>query len=679
MWWSPVGSITNDDRGTMGPLAVTGIRVCLLAALTAALPGGLAAEPRAEDLLIVDCSLPGQIRQLGRATTYVAPRRPERTTALDCRIRGGEYVVRDRASLKTSLAVWLEQAQAGDPEAQTIVGELFERGLGTDPDYAAAAVWYQRAAEAGYARAQVNLGHLYENGFGVPRDARQALSWYRKAAGLPAAIELETVPDVAPLIAARDQAITELDEQVRALEQESLQLREELDQTRTELEESRRRAAAAESSEAETSEDEAGDPRAQALADELEQALARLRQREAELAQLSAEAAARLESQREARSAAMTAAQQPAASDLQDGVLAGPDIVLIEPRLGVTRGLVKVSVAAPAPLQRVVGRVTAPAGLLAVSVNGQPAEVNAAGVFMSDVRLRDAQTDVLVTAIDQQGKRADLTFALARQVADQMAAPGQAKARLPRLPGKDYALLVGNDAYEHLPALNTPVADVDRIEAVLRDRYGFHTRKLHNATRYDILSALNDLRSRLTSDDRLLVYYAGHGELDEANMRGHWLPVDAEPDNTANWLSNVDVTDILNVMRARQILLVVDSCYSGTLTRSSLTRLDGQLTAAEQETWLKLMAEKRARVVLTSGGLAPVLDFGGGAHSVFARSFIEALESNADLLLGRSLYQAVAARVAHAAAGYDFEQIPQYAPIGRAGHEAGDFILRPRI
>ena len=266
---------------------------------------------------------------------------------------------------------------------------------------------------------------------------------------------------------------------------------------------------------------------------------------------------------------------------------------------------------------------------------------------------------------------------MTRNAADRMAPPGEGPGPLLALPGKDYALLIGNEAYVHLPALKTPIADVDRIDAVLRNRYGFRTHTLHNATRYQILSALNDLRSRLTSDDRLLVYYAGHGELEETNMRGHWLPVDAEPDNTANWLSNVDVTDILNVIRARQVLLVVDSCYSGTLTRSSLTRLDGQLTQAERETWLRLMAEKRARVVLTSGGLAPVLDFGGGAHSVFARSFIEALETNADLLLGRSLYQAVAARVAHSAAGYDFEQIPQYAPIGRAGHEAGDFILRP--
>lgn len=647
---------------------VRAARIVYLAAALA-LCGAATAAPAgdADDLLIVDCSLPGQIRQLGRATTYVAPRRPERTTALDCRVRGGEYVVRDRASLRTALAVWLEQARAGDPEAQTIVGELFERGLGSTPDHAAAAEWYRRAAEAGFARAQVNLGHLYENGLGVPRDPQQALAWYRRAAGLPQAIALESAPDVAPLIAARDRTIAELRAQLQTLERESEELREALERARAALDDAHR-------SSAERAETDSG---AEALALELDRTLALLQDREAELDRRSSEVEALLAEQQSARQAA--AAPASVVAGLASGLLAGPDIVVIEPVLGATRGLVKVSVPAATGEQRVVGRVSAPAGILTVSVNGQRTDVNAAGVFMADVALRAGETDVVVSAIDQQGKRAELTFALARQAPVEPLSAGRAAAPPVSLPGRDFALLIGNQDYAHLPNLNTPFADVGRIDALLKQRYGFLTRTLRNATRYDILSALNDLRSRLTSDDRLLVYYAGHGELDEANMRGHWLPVDAEPDSTANWLSNVDVTDILNVISARQILLVVDSCYSGTLTRSSLTRLEVGLTPDERSTWLRLMASKRARVVLTSGGLAPVLDFGGGAHSVFARSFIEALEGNAEVLLGRALYQAVAARVAHAAASYDFEQIPQYAPIGGAGHESGDFILQPRI
>lgn len=110
------------------------------------------APSRAEDLLVVDCLLPGQIRKLGRMT-YQTPRRPIKTSAQDCAIRGGEYVSYDRADYRTALNVWLPQAQAGDKEAQTYVGEIYEKGLGLPPDYAVALAWYRKAAEQGHTRA----------------------------------------------------------------------------------------------------------------------------------------------------------------------------------------------------------------------------------------------------------------------------------------------------------------------------------------------------------------------------------------------------------------------------------------------------------------------------------------------------------------------------------------------
>jgi len=131
----------------------------------------------------VDCLLPGQVRQLGDRT-YLTARRPVKTTAADCRLRGGEYVAFDRADYKSALKVWMPAAEANDPEAQTNVGEIFERGLGTTPNYEAALTWYRKAAEAGYNRAQFNLGTMYEQGLGVEADPLEALNWYRRAWGL---------------------------------------------------------------------------------------------------------------------------------------------------------------------------------------------------------------------------------------------------------------------------------------------------------------------------------------------------------------------------------------------------------------------------------------------------------------------------------------------------------------
>src|SRR5215475_13525530 len=138
-----------------------------------------------QDLEIVDCLLPGVVRSIGN-TTYLTQRRPTRTTAGDCHIRGGEYTAYDRADYKSALRVWMEAANAGDPEAMTNVGEIYERGLGGTPNYDAAVIWYQKAADKNYSRGLFDLGTLYEQGLGVEKDQLKALNLYRQAWGLPA-------------------------------------------------------------------------------------------------------------------------------------------------------------------------------------------------------------------------------------------------------------------------------------------------------------------------------------------------------------------------------------------------------------------------------------------------------------------------------------------------------------
>lgn len=139
---------------------------------------------RIDDLLLVDCLLPGQIRQLGTQMTYLSPRRRVKTTKSDCGIRGGEFVLFERSNYQTALQTLLPQAQSGDVVAQTYVGEIYERGLGLPgPDYVTAAMWYRKAAESGHSPAQTNLGSLYERGLGVPKQKSTALNLYRQAIG----------------------------------------------------------------------------------------------------------------------------------------------------------------------------------------------------------------------------------------------------------------------------------------------------------------------------------------------------------------------------------------------------------------------------------------------------------------------------------------------------------------
>jgi TPR repeat protein len=187
------------------------------------------------DLEIVECLLPGQVRQLGNMT-YLSPRRPTRTTTSDCRIRGGEYVAYDRADTKSALRIWLASAESGSAEAQNNVGEIYERGVGGQPDYAAAAAWYQKAVAQGYTRSMVNLGSLYEQGLGVEKDPLKALNLYRQASGLPENSVIFT--DAAQreqdeLRAQLTRTVQEKDAQLEALKKQVEQLEEKLrEQTR---------------------------------------------------------------------------------------------------------------------------------------------------------------------------------------------------------------------------------------------------------------------------------------------------------------------------------------------------------------------------------------------------------------------------------------------------------------
>jgi len=361
-----------------------------------------------------------------------------------------------------------------------------------------------------------------------------------------------------------------------------------------------------------------------------------------------------------------------------------PGVEIIEPPVILTRSRPSVRLHTFRGERQVVGKVLAPAGLMSLSINGKPHDLGANSLFRTTIMLQDDPTPVDVVVVDNKGRRAAVSFSFInyaqggtpeQKIAATLTQYGASDEDTRVSMGQYYALIIGNNNYQHYSTLSTAVNDATVTEELLRDRYNFTTRLLLNADRYAILSALNDLRQNLRTEDNLLIYYAGHGRLDESNGRGYWLPIDAEVDNTSNWISNTAITDILNVTEAKHILVVADSCYAGTLTQTPLARMETEIPSDVRAEWIKVMAETRARITLTSGGIEPVLDGGGGSHSVFAKAFLDTLRTNDSLLEGYSLYSQVLSKIAASSGAID--QIPQYAPIHLAGHESGEFFFNP--
>ena len=511
-----------------------------------------------DDLYIVDCLLPSQVRKLGN-TSYLAPRRAVKTTTVDCRIRGGEYVDYNRADYRTALNVWMPQAQLGDKEAQNYVGEIFEKGLGQTPDYVAAATWYKKSAEQGYSRAQVNLGYLYEKGLGVPKDITTALNFYRKASGLEndqLILNSDAQQELAATREKLNKAIASAQTQANGLKRQVASLQSQLDKSQ---------ALAAKNT--------AASPEVAAAKQELEAIKQLYQKAETDKTSLS--------------------------SELQSMELAY--------RKFSTQETLK-----PAPL----------------------------------------------TAVDSR-KFKDINF------------------------GRYYALIIGNQDYQFLDKLRSPVSDARKLKEVLELKYGFSTLLIENGTEKQILNTINDFYDQIGENDNLLIYYAGHGEIstgeNSKKERGYWLPVDAQQNVLTNWINNAVISDHLDRLKARSVLVIADSCYAGYLGSEKSPLLFGVSGAPLNEASIKSSLGRRARVVISSGGLAPVLDGTNSSHSVFANALIDSLQQNNQPLRDSNLFSQLSVNVSKRAASVGLTQMPEMKPVREAGHAGGTFYFVPTL
>jgi hypothetical protein len=358
-----------------------------------------------------------------------------------------------------------------------------------------------------------------------------------------------------------------------------------------------------------------------------------------------------------------------------------PIIEIIDPPMTLMRGLPTIPVKASLRQKEIVGKIKAPNGLKSFKVNGREQTIDENNLFWVNVPIDGDRKTVKLEAIDTNNNRVAFNFSV---VPDQSAVVSSVPDTAQPLAvksglnlGNYHALVIGNNDYRSYPKLKTAVNDATETASVLQEKFGFKTTVLKNATRYEILAALNELREQLTDQDNLLIYYAGHGELDDKTDKGFWLPVDAEQGNSRNWISNAAISDILNTLKAKHVMVVADSCYAGTLSVAAMPRVDESMPDDLQKEWILAMSQARARTVLTSGGVAPVLDGGGDGHSVFSRAFLDTLRKSDGIIEGHSVYREVLSRVQTKARSLNVQQVPEYAPARYAGHEAGEFFFNP--
>lgn len=238
------------------------------------------------------------------------------------------------------------------------------------------------------------------------------------------------------------------------------------------------------------------------------------------------------------------------------------------------------------------------------------------------------------------------------------------------------ALLIGNDAYLGKRSLwrplKTAVAGAQALKQVLLEQYGFtDVQLLKNATRREILLALQALSSRVMHDDSVLMYYAGHGYLNTETQKGYWVPVDAKDTDRTTFLRNSTIRDELGIIasRAKHTLLISDSCFSGTLLRGDNRGISAQMAT---DAYYRKVANKRSIQVLTAGGVEYVDDdYQTSGHSPFTYFLLNELKHNDHLLLTASELSTNVEKVV----ANNVDQVPESGVVQGAGDELGEFIF----
>lgn len=98
------------------------------------------------------------------------------------RINDPAFGAFQRGLYLTAFNLGMERAKTGDAAAQTLVAEIYARGLGIKADQKQAAHWYGLAAEQGEIEAQFRYAAMLLQGIYVTKDAKKAETLMQKAA-----------------------------------------------------------------------------------------------------------------------------------------------------------------------------------------------------------------------------------------------------------------------------------------------------------------------------------------------------------------------------------------------------------------------------------------------------------------------------------------------------------------
>ena len=189
----------------------------------------------------------------------------------------------------------------------------------------------------------------------------------------------------------------------------------------------------------------------------------------------------------------------------------------------------------------------------------------------------------------------------------------------------NYIFTIGINKYSshYWKDLNNAVFDAKELSRILIEKYSFeeYPGNLYdnNATKENIYSAFTTLNQVVLENDSVIIFWGGHGNMDPLTKKGFWIPFDGTNDRST-WIENSSIKNFISDCPAKHILLIIDSCFSGTFLTTT--------RSANIERSYSDLYSKKSRWVISSGNEEKVSDGVPNKHSPFCKLVCDFLDRN---------------------------------------------------
>lgn len=285
---------------------------------------------------------------------------------------------------------------------------------------------------------------------------------------------------------------------------------------------------------------------------------------------------------------------------------------------------------------------------------------------------------------------------------------------------RSFAIILGINNYENgIPKLETPVPDALKLAQIIQQQHQNLKQQYQAQNKYDVqlllnqrvtLTKLNQLieefkkgqifldqeKVTVTSCDRVLFYFAGHGIALEALENqsgpvGYLIPQDATLGDSTTYLPMQELHDALNALPCRHMLAILDCCFAGAFRWASLKREIVPKVTVYKERYDRFISDAAWQVITSAADDQEALDSlgqrgkvtdGNEIHSPFAKALFDALlrgtdegaDSNKDgIITATELYSYLRDRIEILTENQYKRQTPGFCLLKK--HDKGEFIF----